>query len=90
MEAYLTGKEQSFRAVSSLTAIKQKMMRLKVNQEKDEKKNIVRKDRMKAEKMFLKNLKKTIKPIGGMAKDVVRHTVTDFYNEKCWMLLFQG
>ena len=77
VEAYLTGKEQSFRAVSSLTAIKQKMTRLKVNQEKDEKKNIVRKDRMKADKMFLKNLKKTIRPIGGMAKDVVRYTVTD-------------
>jgi hypothetical protein len=75
--AYLNGEEQSFRAVSSLTAIKQNMMRLKVNQEKDEKKKIVRKDRMKADKMFLKNLKKTIQPIGGMKKDVVRYTVTD-------------
>ena len=77
VKAYLNGEEQSFRAVSSLTAIKQKMMRLKVNQEKDEKKNIIRKDRMKADKMFLKNLKKTIQPIGGMAKDVVRYTITD-------------
>ena len=78
VEAFLNGEEQSFRAVSSLTAIKQKMMRLKVNQEKDEKKNIVRKDRMKADKMFLKNLKKTIQPIGGMAKDAVRCTVNGF------------
>ena len=53
------------------------MLRLKVNKGKDEKKNIVRKDRMKADKMFLKNLKKTIQPIGGMAKDLVRYTVTD-------------
>ena len=52
-------------------------MRLKVNQGTDEKKNIVRQDRMKVDKMFLKNLKKTIQPIGGMAKDVVRYTVTD-------------
>ena len=52
---YLNGEEQSFRAVSSLTAIKQKMTRLKVNQEKDEKKNIVRKDRMSRQDVLEKS-----------------------------------
>ena len=72
VDAFLTGQEQSFRAVSSLASIKQKMKKMKDDKVEGKKKNGGRKDRMREDKIFLKNLEKTIKPMAGKKKDLVR------------------
>ena len=72
VDAFINGVDQSFRTVSSLAAIKKKSIVEKVKRDKGDKKPAARNDRMKADKMFLKSLEKTIKPLSGMKKDPVR------------------
>ena len=72
VEAFINGENNSFKAVSSLAAIKQKSKKGKERTESGKKKQVVKIDRMKADNMFLKNLEKTIKPLSGMTKDPVR------------------
>ena len=72
VEAYINGENNSFKSVSSLAAIKQNSKKGKERTESTKMKQVVKNDRMKADKMFLKNLEKTIKPLSGMTKDPVR------------------
>ena len=72
VDKYINGVDQSFRAVSSLAAIKKKCIKEKVKKDKDDKKPVNRKDRMKADKMFLKNLEKSMLPLSGMEKDLCK------------------
>ena len=72
VDAFIAGADQSFRAVSSLAAIKRKCIKGIVAKDKGDKKKVARNDRMKADKKFLKNLEKTVQPLAGMKKDPVR------------------
>ena len=67
VDAYLKGKEKSFRATTTLANIKKRSIK-----EKTEKKKGTSKDRMKADKIFLKNLEKSMKPLNCLKKDPVR------------------
>ena len=71
VDSYLNGEDKSFRATTTLAAIKRRSVKEKMN-EKCEKKSANRTDRMKADKMFLKNLDKSMKPLSCLNVDPVR------------------
>ena len=70
-DAYLNGDEKSFRVTTTLANIHRKSMK-EEKTEKSEKKSSKRIDRMKADKIFLKNLEKSIKPLSNLKVDPVR------------------
>ena len=73
VDELINGGNHSFKAVTSLAAIKQKSTKGKEKKEKGDKKPVVRKnDRMKADKMFLNKLEKQVFPLSGMKKNKVR------------------
>ena len=72
VDLFISREKQSFKTMSSLAAIKQTSVKLKENKDKRSTKQVARNDRMKADKMFLKNLEKTMIPLSGMTKDRVR------------------
>ena len=79
VEAYINGENNSFKSVSSLAAIKQNSKKGKERTARTKMKQVVKNDRMRADKMFLKNLEKTIKPLSGMRKDPVRWNYRYFW-----------
>ena len=62
VDSYLDGDVQSFRATTTLAAIKQRSVKEK-KKEKCEKQSANKTDRMKADKLFLKVLEKYMKPL---------------------------
>ena len=72
VDLFISREKQSFKTMSSLAAIKQTSVKLKENKDKRNTKQVARNDRMKADKMFLKNLEKTMIPLSGTTKDRVR------------------
>ena len=72
VDDFLDGKELSFRTVCRLTAVKQKLKKVQTKNVEREKKNGGRPNRLKEDKLFLKSLEKSIKPLSGMARDKVR------------------
>ena len=61
VDSYLHGDVESFWATTTLAAIKQRSVKEK-KKEKCEKQSANKTDRMKADKLFLKNLEKSMKP----------------------------
>ena len=72
VDEFLSGEELSFKAVSSLAAIKKKLQLENLNQNKKQQKMKTTNKRIEAEKIFLKNLRKSINPIKGFEHDHVR------------------
>ena len=71
VDSYLKGEDKSFRATTTLAAIKRRSVK-ETKKEKCEKKATNRSDRMKADKMFLKNLEKSMRPLSCLDVDPVR------------------
>ena len=70
-DSYINGEKHTFKSASNLAAIKQSFGKGKGRNERKNKKGR-RNDRMKADKIFLQNLEKTMIPLSGMIKDKVK------------------
>ena len=73
VDSYINGEKYSFKSASNLATIKQSSM---VGTKRNERKNKIlqggRADRMKADKIFLQNLEKTMMPLSGAINDRVK------------------